>query len=418
MGNRKTKVTFEVSAYTIYSENVYIVGSVPELGEWNPKRAIKMRTDEKMYPLWISDGILLDISKSNIQYKYLKILNGNVLWEHGHDRYITNDPNNILESLKKCDDKFCHRSIIYYRKHGMVYEEEEGKAYRAKYGYNFSKEHKLLCPFHNLNDKQFLVSDDKIISYDCIKHEVDCYNMHKCPIIIENNIMYTVSSIGICKYDMNTGIGSLILCEKLISPIKMIIVNFQYLYAICENYTHKINLFENTDRIINIRKNTLKYDESLAVKCIGNRYIYHITKLFIEKFDILDEDAGWEEIYKFNENFSKIPFIFTGFMSECEILFYNSESKLFIVNLEAKTLSYYKDFSTNFVYDYGYADNPFNKIYKCNEHDCFFVKNSCEFLAFKINGYNFKKLKKIEDTFIQEYNKINDFLSLVNANLK
>lgn len=42
--------SFNVNATTQPGENIYVVGSIPQLGDWNPAQAIKLSSDS--YPVW------------------------------------------------------------------------------------------------------------------------------------------------------------------------------------------------------------------------------------------------------------------------------------------------------------------------------------------------------------------------------
>ncbi|WP_329133619.1 carbohydrate-binding module family 20 domain-containing protein [Streptomyces sp. NBC_00670] len=78
-----TDVTFNVNATTTSGTNVYVVGSLPSLGSWNPTDAIPLSSAS--YPTWSK---LVIVPKSTaFTYKYLKKdTSGNVTWESGTNR--------------------------------------------------------------------------------------------------------------------------------------------------------------------------------------------------------------------------------------------------------------------------------------------------------------------------------------------
>ncbi|WP_018252938.1 carbohydrate-binding module family 20 domain-containing protein [Salinispora mooreana] len=82
----RVNVTFAVTATTVWGQNVFVVGDHPDLGSWNPDRALPMSAAS--YPQWrlttpLSSGIA-------IQYKYIrKESNGQVTWENGSNRTAT-----------------------------------------------------------------------------------------------------------------------------------------------------------------------------------------------------------------------------------------------------------------------------------------------------------------------------------------
>jgi len=69
-------VTFNVHAPTIFGEEVFIVGSIPELGNWLPHKAIAL--SPLNYPTW-SAAVTLP-GYANIQYKYIKKHGDKVIW--------------------------------------------------------------------------------------------------------------------------------------------------------------------------------------------------------------------------------------------------------------------------------------------------------------------------------------------------
>ncbi len=81
-------VNFEVrQAYTGWGENIFITGSIPELGDWNPVIAIGPG-DTSAYPTWNFTQILP--SNTTFNFKAIKKdSNGNVYWQSGTDNTHT-----------------------------------------------------------------------------------------------------------------------------------------------------------------------------------------------------------------------------------------------------------------------------------------------------------------------------------------
>ncbi|MFD2924741.1 alpha-amylase family glycosyl hydrolase [Halobacillus naozhouensis] len=78
------------NAYTEPDENVYIVGNVSELGNWDPDKAIGPMFNQVAYeyPTWYYD-ISVPASKE-IEYKFIKKdSSGNVVWESGSNHVYT-----------------------------------------------------------------------------------------------------------------------------------------------------------------------------------------------------------------------------------------------------------------------------------------------------------------------------------------
>ncbi len=82
-------VDFTVNnAYTSQGQNVYLVGNIQELGNWNTTIALGP-FDAANYPTWKMPDIYLPPGTS-IQYKYIiKDANGNVTWEPGNNHTRT-----------------------------------------------------------------------------------------------------------------------------------------------------------------------------------------------------------------------------------------------------------------------------------------------------------------------------------------
>lgn len=97
-------VTFEELATTSYGENIYILGSVPELGDWDINRAIAMSPNGYTIknPEWqttvnMSAGL-------QIEYKYIrKEQDGGVIWE--------SDPNRVFVVPEGCTGKAVERDV-------------------------------------------------------------------------------------------------------------------------------------------------------------------------------------------------------------------------------------------------------------------------------------------------------------------
>ncbi|MCX4748628.1 alpha-amylase family glycosyl hydrolase [Kitasatospora sp. NBC_01287] len=72
--------TFNETRTTSWGQNVYVVGSIPALGSWNPSAAIPLSSAN--YPVW--GGTVSLPANTAFQYKYLiKDSSGNVTWENG-----------------------------------------------------------------------------------------------------------------------------------------------------------------------------------------------------------------------------------------------------------------------------------------------------------------------------------------------
>ncbi|MEU8801561.1 carbohydrate-binding module family 20 domain-containing protein [Spirillospora sp. NPDC048819] len=78
--------TFGVHATTTWGTSVYVVGSVPALGSWDPAKAVKLSPAD--YPVW-SGRVTLPVGV-RVEYKYIKKTDaGAVTWENGANRSYT-----------------------------------------------------------------------------------------------------------------------------------------------------------------------------------------------------------------------------------------------------------------------------------------------------------------------------------------
>ena len=82
--NNMTKIMFTVNKRISKGENVCLVGSLPELGNWQDFKALMTWTkgDKWQYTLEIEKG-------TAFEYKYAVLRDHRVLyWEHGENRII------------------------------------------------------------------------------------------------------------------------------------------------------------------------------------------------------------------------------------------------------------------------------------------------------------------------------------------
>lgn len=92
LSGHQTAVRFKVNASTYMGQNVYIVGSVYELGNWSVTRdagPFYNRTQSiSQYPYWFFDVSVP--ANSRFEYKFVKVDgSGNIEWESGWNHIIT-----------------------------------------------------------------------------------------------------------------------------------------------------------------------------------------------------------------------------------------------------------------------------------------------------------------------------------------
>lgn len=85
--NDPVQVVFKVEATTFFGQNVYVVGSLPELGDWDPARAVEPMLNPN-YPQWF---LPVSVPRGmTFEFKFIKKdAAGNVVWEGGGNRTFT-----------------------------------------------------------------------------------------------------------------------------------------------------------------------------------------------------------------------------------------------------------------------------------------------------------------------------------------
>jgi alpha-amylase len=85
-GAAAVAVTFHENATTVFGQNVFLVGSIPALGNWNPANAIPLSS--ATYPVWAATVSLP--ANTSFQYKYIKKNpDGSIIWESDPNRSDT-----------------------------------------------------------------------------------------------------------------------------------------------------------------------------------------------------------------------------------------------------------------------------------------------------------------------------------------
>ena len=64
---KKCDIFLRIFFRTIPTEEIRIVGNIPELGAWNLNNSFPMNTDSQMYPYWFNEKPL-KVAKSKITF--------------------------------------------------------------------------------------------------------------------------------------------------------------------------------------------------------------------------------------------------------------------------------------------------------------------------------------------------------------
>jgi hypothetical protein len=105
---------FQISAYTQTGESIGIVGSIAELGLWQLKKCVHLRTNSDRYPLWWTDTeINIEPSfnsgdNQRVEYKYVRLdANATARWEAvGSNRWIPIDSEDYSQKILVDDGAF------------------------------------------------------------------------------------------------------------------------------------------------------------------------------------------------------------------------------------------------------------------------------------------------------------------------
>jgi len=78
-------VNFAETATTVFGENIFLVGNIPQLGSWDPNSAIALSSAS--YPVWkVSVSIP---AGTTFQYKYIRKSSSGIVWESDPNRSST-----------------------------------------------------------------------------------------------------------------------------------------------------------------------------------------------------------------------------------------------------------------------------------------------------------------------------------------
>src|SRR5690242_12413847 len=66
---------------TKYGEDLYVTGSIPSLGNWNPRDALKLYTSEQTFPMWKTKIHEVICPGELFEYKYIIKTDKDVRWE-------------------------------------------------------------------------------------------------------------------------------------------------------------------------------------------------------------------------------------------------------------------------------------------------------------------------------------------------
>ena len=78
--NAVTNVHLKVSCQTQLGDRVIVTGSIPALGNWDPRQGVEMKTAAADYPVWHA-AVEAPTGASAVEYKYVIIRDSACIWE-------------------------------------------------------------------------------------------------------------------------------------------------------------------------------------------------------------------------------------------------------------------------------------------------------------------------------------------------
>jgi len=413
-------IQFQINANTILGEEIFIVGSCPELGNWDPNKAIKLSTSGDKYPLWISQDIQIFLSakKAKVEYKYIKKLNGNVLWEMGRNRSLPEVLDKYLKKIKAADFRFCHNIEKRYGSYGLIFYDEEGKGNNFEYYFEERPNVRKLCPYHKNNEEIiYMTSFEDNLSFFVTKTHQNVFICNNERFLgINKDKIYTLHknynhstenemTSGIKENKIDYGNGKYYSRNIWFDKKNQIYFNSKFAftsngnYGYCTNKISYIKIFmDGGDKSFELPSKNNNYDwQSIHTKIVFDRYLFYIDNKFILRLDILDEESGWELIYTFKN--VELP-EWTGsviyeFLSPNELIMYlRNQGVLQLIDL-------IKSKENLHVKKKNILPDQFRRysFYKCTKHNViFFWENSiCHTLT--LYGYDFTKNCSLIENF-------------------
>ena len=141
--NNYASIKFRVKYETITGQDVYILGDTKELGLWEPKNGLKMKTKDGCYPFWYCAEEIIFKVGTEIHYKYATVDSNTkeLIWE-----------SNMSDRLFKVENKGAYE----------INEEKGNKSRKV----NYNKEqnsinNKMIGYWSPINDKNVFYIKDR-----------------------------------------------------------------------------------------------------------------------------------------------------------------------------------------------------------------------------------------------------------------
>ena len=294
------KLSFRVKYETKYGQSLYIIGSIEELGEWDPSKAVPMATSKDIYPTWkITKEFTCPIGME-ISYKYIVKEGSNIYWEELNKdrRIVIQSPGNLIIFDEKSNNISKIKTMAYYpmNNNNPNLSNTTNILQNMLSNLSFNTGNNGVINYNNnfLTSNLYLASYQSLSSYQNKSIDFSNWKLTEGE-NEENNYFNNFSSKDITyefvneEDDLNNNIDDhleiLDLCQNIQQDDKIIIVTTFLPFVIERKDNHnKVNNFidlnasENTNSINNIN---MKYSLSLNDDKLVNIFLYSLKAMNI-----------------------------------------------------------------------------------------------------------------------------------------
>ena len=114
------KVRFNIIAKTPFGCDIRLVGNIKELGLWNTKDSLLLKTSSDVYPLWSSSVIKIHLSSFPLEFEYKYIMvnqsTNEVVWETFQNNRQAKCPEKITKHIiHEIYDEHNKRSVVCFK---------------------------------------------------------------------------------------------------------------------------------------------------------------------------------------------------------------------------------------------------------------------------------------------------------------
>ena len=305
------KLSFRVKFETKFGQSLFIIGSIEELGQWDPSKAVPMATSKDIYPTWKITKEFTCPLGMEISYKYLVKEGNNIYWEQlnnskNQNRHIViQSPGNIIIFDEKSNNISRIKTMVYYPMNNNTQNLSNTsskiiKNMLSNLSFGTGNDNRIVNNNNNNNNNNFLTSNlyvgsnqslssyQKSIDFSTMKMaegENEDNNYFKN--FSSNNITYEyefVNDENSINNDIDPQLELLDLCQNIQKNDKVIIVTTFLPFKI-ENKDKNNIIDDNDNNILNISENisnaNMKFKLSINDDKLGNLILYSLKEMDI-----------------------------------------------------------------------------------------------------------------------------------------